>query len=236
MKIFFTGVIYCAFDETNGQSYVGQSWRWPKRKREHLETGDHYFDLALHKRPEKFSWTILFSGIITQEELDAAETAFIKEMGTLWPHGYNLTEGGRGGRHSELSLQKIRDGQRRANSRPEVIERKRISSLKKWAKPGAREMYRQAMREGNSSPQVRENRSAAQKTVNAKLDVKLRKAGAQPKSRAVVCLNDPELQGSREFPSAKSASRYYGLGSVNEMCYGKRKNSRGLLFKWKDEV
>lgn len=102
------GVIYHAFDTTNGKAYVGQTWDFPERfYRHHLPKREQFlFDRSLQKRPDKFVWTTLLE-LSTQEDLNVAEASFIKELGTRVPNGYNLTEGGKNGRHCQETKDKI---------------------------------------------------------------------------------------------------------------------------------
>lgn len=107
MKANFRNVIYHAFDTSNGKAYVGQTWEWPYRKKQHLK-GNSYFDRALRKRPQTFVWTILVSDLENQQELDRAEDAFILEFKTIHPLGYNIRRGGSRGKMHEDSKEKCR--------------------------------------------------------------------------------------------------------------------------------
>jgi hypothetical protein len=60
------------------------------------------FHRALKKRPDDFVWSVLISAH-TQEELDTAESAFIHELQTLHPSGYNFSAGGQGCRNRTCS-------------------------------------------------------------------------------------------------------------------------------------
>lgn len=102
-------LIYRAFDTSNGKSYIGQSWKTLEERRdEHLSSSGPYpFLRALKKRADKFEWTVLLEGIENQKDLDEAEVKCISSLDTLWPKGYNLQMGGRGGRHHQISRLKM---------------------------------------------------------------------------------------------------------------------------------
>lgn len=100
-----SGLIYHTFCIVNGKPYVGQTWlSLDARREQHEGTGGggaRLLTKAIRKHgKDKFIWTILVSDIKNQNELDAAETAFIRELSCLAPAGYNLKEGGLGGRFS----------------------------------------------------------------------------------------------------------------------------------------
>lgn len=106
------GTIYCAFDKTNGKSYIGQTWyTTEKRKKEHegfagVVKHPFYNSLRKHGLPA-FIWSTLVFGIKTQADLDLAEDSFVLEMNTLHPNGYNLKRGGVGGLMSDESKMKM---------------------------------------------------------------------------------------------------------------------------------
>lgn len=105
------GVVYCAFDTSNGKLYVGQTWvGFGRRKAQHINSARNpwfLFQYALRSRADSFVWSVLCE-VSTQEELDRAEQHFIHELNAQAPHGYNLTEGGYGSRKSDETKEKIR--------------------------------------------------------------------------------------------------------------------------------
>ena len=104
------GSIYIATCILNGKSYIGQTTftveeRWVR----HIEKSGRKFAFgkALVKHgPENFTLETLDTAT-NQEDLDQKEIFWIKTKGTLTPAGYNLTEGGLGGRHSQESKDKM---------------------------------------------------------------------------------------------------------------------------------
>lgn len=107
------GIIYRAFDTTNGKSYIGQTWyslrqRSTRHNRDALSgRGRLPFHRSLKAHGiENFVWSILIQ-LCDQKSLDEAEIAFIKELESEHPHGYNMTEGGKGGRMTDETKEKM---------------------------------------------------------------------------------------------------------------------------------
>ncbi|MBR0262104.1 MAG: helix-turn-helix domain-containing protein [Selenomonadaceae bacterium] len=92
------GIIYLLIDGTNDLEYVGQTIRsFKARFRQHMR-GDQYIDRVLQKRGADLFATAILKICYSQEELDYWEKYFIKARNTISPNGYNLTEGGEGGK------------------------------------------------------------------------------------------------------------------------------------------
>ena len=91
-----------------------------------------YFHNALRKYGfESFEWSILISDD-DSEWIDAAEKLMVKKLGTRYPGGYNLTDGGEGGngggyKHSEESKLKMSKSQK-GKKRSEEFK-KRVSEV-----------------------------------------------------------------------------------------------------------
>lgn len=91
--------IYLIENTENGKQYVGQTTDPRRRCRQHMNL-THSRCPALHGAIEKygpcsFTFTTL-ARCETQEEANTQEKHWIKELNTLSPNGYNLTEGGEG--------------------------------------------------------------------------------------------------------------------------------------------
>lgn len=98
-----TYVIYKATNIINGKVYVGKTYNFEKRKREHIYDIDN--DLPFHKALKKygvdsFKWEII-DYASTDEEIREKEIFWIKELNTCIhspnSNGYNITLGGEGG-------------------------------------------------------------------------------------------------------------------------------------------
>lgn len=91
--------IYIIENTFNEKRYVGQTQNPEKRERQQLGMTHRRCPLlcqALERYgPEIFEF-VLLEKCQTQEETNAQEKYWIKELETLAPNGYNLTEGGEG--------------------------------------------------------------------------------------------------------------------------------------------
>ena len=115
--IMKTGTIYL-YAFPNGKNYVGQTWDWERRCREHKSECER----GVHRNPifqacyDKYRLpvpSILYRGIETQSELDRLEALCFGRFGSHYKTGgCNLLSAGSCGRHSELSKKKISDANR----------------------------------------------------------------------------------------------------------------------------
>lgn len=101
-------LIYKIENLENGKCYIGQTSRSiEERFREHCGNSKSSISPKLKNAIKKygkdcFSVDVIWeTELCTQQELDQKEIQLIAEHNTLHPHGYNLTLGGSGGRHSE---------------------------------------------------------------------------------------------------------------------------------------
>ncbi|MDE0681615.1 MAG: GIY-YIG nuclease family protein [Candidatus Poribacteria bacterium] len=99
----------------SGKQYVGKDSNLPRRVREHLR-GDTPECRLIHKAVQKygrdaFSVEIIQYPGISHEALNAMERWKIRQLQTLVPAGYNLTEGGDGCKQSEYARQSISKAQ-----------------------------------------------------------------------------------------------------------------------------
>lgn len=106
-----TGKIYKISNNFDEKLYIGQTWRdLEKRFKRHCRSDSGCLKLKnsiqSHGK-ENFTIELLWEGECTQEELDEYEIEFISLFKTLSPVGYNLKEGGSGGKHSEESKRKM---------------------------------------------------------------------------------------------------------------------------------
>ncbi|MDD5901719.1 MAG: GIY-YIG nuclease family protein [Lachnospiraceae bacterium] len=90
--------IYCITNLINGKQYVGQSKNPTERFKEHLRTNDN---LPIHKAISKYGKENFKLNILEYKtiEYNEREKYWIKQLNTLVPNGYNVTEGGEGYPH-----------------------------------------------------------------------------------------------------------------------------------------
>lgn len=218
------GTVYHLFNTANGKAYVGQTWdSLDERWRQHCRAdGDMLVQRAIRKHgSESFDRTVLVT-CGTQAELDAAEDAFMLELGTLHPGGYNLRRGGSHGRHSDESRRKMSESHR--GMKLSESAKKKLRLLTPWNKgvffsEESKEKMRQ-MKLG--VPRSDEACRAVSEGMKSKV--------APQMMKPVVCLND-----GREFSSAKEASSFYGFPktAVARVARGERPSYKGLSFRWK---
>lgn len=97
----------------NGKAYVGITDDYERRCKQHKSAskqgvGCRAFGVAIKKYGwNNFKHEILEAGL-TAEEAKLREVALIAEHNTLAPNGYNLTEGGEHGTHSEETKELLR--------------------------------------------------------------------------------------------------------------------------------
>lgn len=87
--------IYKFTNKTNGKSYIGQSTNIERRHKEHrTRKGESsLFHEAINEYGfENFDFSIV--EICDVKELNNKEVYYIKEFNTLFPNGYNVSEGG----------------------------------------------------------------------------------------------------------------------------------------------
>jgi len=120
------GIIYKGENKLNKKVYIGQTWRvLSKRICSHYEKNNcNYFYNALRKYGlENFEWEVLFQSEI-QKDLDEKEKFFIKKYkSNRNEFGYNLQEGGRGGKPNEITRKKMSESAKKYFSNKQNKER-----------------------------------------------------------------------------------------------------------------
>lgn len=105
------GKIYKISNNFDEKLYIGQTWGdIDKRFKNHCKADSKCLKLRnsiQNHGKENFTIELLWEGECTQEELDDYEIEMIGLFNTLSPFGYNLKEGGSGGKHSEESKRKM---------------------------------------------------------------------------------------------------------------------------------
>ena len=96
--------IYKFTNKTNGKSYIGQSTNIERRYKEHKTRkceNTLFHDAISEYGFENFDFSVI--EICNAKELNDKEIYYIKEYNTLFPNGYNLSEGGYFGHPMGLS-------------------------------------------------------------------------------------------------------------------------------------
>ena len=104
--------LYKVTNKINGLSYIGQTTRSiEERWKEHCKPSlrhRSYLSNAIQKYGEENFILEELNQVTIQDELDALEKNAINEHNTMWPNGYNLRDGGLGGKHSDEAKEKCR--------------------------------------------------------------------------------------------------------------------------------
>jgi len=105
------GRIYKISNNFDNKEYIGQTWQnLEDRFKQHCLPTNKCVKLCnaiqAHGK-ENFTIDLLWEGECTQGELDEYEIELIGLFDTMSPSGYNLKEGGSGGKHSLESKQKM---------------------------------------------------------------------------------------------------------------------------------
>jgi group I intron endonuclease len=167
MLFAYYGVIYLITNLVNGKQYVGQTLLKPPMKR--WERGHIIKAGAGTKGPlysairkygkKSFSFEVIWY-VDCQISLDLSERLFVNLFKTRYPFGYNLREGGRGGGHSEITKQRLREAMtpeaivkfiERMNS-PKVRDKQRNTLAQTLADPELSKTWRESMQ----TPEYRE--------------------------------------------------------------------------------
>jgi group I intron endonuclease len=121
-------IIYRITNTINGKSYIGQTtevleFRWKRHCRSCID-GDNHFMRALRKHGFECWEKEILEEVIDINLLDAREIYWIEHFDTF-KNGYNSTTGGQ---YNKVTKERIK-----REVRPEVIEKRRQSMIKKMA-------------------------------------------------------------------------------------------------------
>jgi group I intron endonuclease len=186
-------VIYLITNTVNGKQYVGQTlcglrdrWRKHWRRAEQNKGDCHAIGAAIRKYgKDAFTIEVIreFPHDATQQEIDEAEQAAIRDLNTLSPNGYNLIDGGKGGRRSaetrarqsaalkgkplsEEHCQKLAEAQRRRTITAAVLAgHKRRADMQRGVKRSAESVARmvKAQRAVAQLPRTEAQKAAARR-------------------------------------------------------------------------
>ena len=105
------GYIYLIIDLTNWKKYVGQHHYHLEKLDSNYHGSGTIISKIYKKRPHTLK-EVYLKTCYTQEELDEWEQYYIKFYDTLYPNGYNLTEGGNGGVPCEETRRKLSEARK----------------------------------------------------------------------------------------------------------------------------
>ena len=231
------GYIYLITDTTNGMKYAGKHHYHIEGQLDPNYHGSGTIIKNIYKkRPETLKEEYIKT-CYSEEEMNSDEQYYIKLFKTLWPNGYNLTEGGDGGIPSEEVKKKMSNAKKGkpAHNKGKPMSEKQKKKLSDSLKGRTSPM------KGRTSPNKGKPMSEEQKkklsnahkgkTMSEEQKKKIIESNTNGK------LSKPVLQFSlsgefiREWPSTAECGRNgFDSSTVAKCCRGKLKSHKG--FKW----
>lgn len=161
------GEVYVVTNKVTGKLYVGQTTQGvAKRWAGHTKRSSERVSL-LTRAIAKYGVNAFTIRVVdtadTQEELDTKEIHWIHTLGTISPVGYNLTEGGKGGKMSPEAVEKNRQAHLGKKRTPESVEKFRAVMTGRKLTPEHVEKVRRTHIGRKRSDVARANMSAAAK-------------------------------------------------------------------------
>ena len=203
------GYIYLITDTTNGMKYTGKHHYHIEGQLDPNYHGSGTIIKNIYKkRPETLKEEYIKT-CYSEEEMCSDEQYYIKLFKTLYPNGYNLTEGGDGG---EIPCEEVR---------------KKMSEIrKKLYSSGVKNPF--YGRHHSEESKKKMSKSHKGKTMSDEQKKKLSKKVLQ------FTLNGEFV---REWLSTREIERQLGFdnGAVGKCCNGKLKSAYGFIWKYKEE-
>ena len=204
------GYIYLIIDLTNWKKYVGQHhYHIEGQLDPNYHGSGHIIKMIYKKRPETLK-EVYLKTCYSQEELDECEKYYIKLFNTLYPNGYNLTEGGNGGVPCEETRRKISNA-----NKGKLIGKKNP-------------FYGKHHSEENK---IKWSEKKKGKHISEETKKKLSKSNTNGKCSKKVLQFTLDGELIKEWPSVMECSRNgYDFRNISACCRGERKSAYG--FKW----
>lgn len=251
------GRIYLYINVVTGMGYVGKTTqKQSDRARQHKsKNGCVYF----HRAIKNYGWDnfleIELEDCFTEKQLNERERFYILFLNTLAPNGYNLTEGGEGGKYSEEARDHISVGTKRSyENNPNLIQErsrawkeqmndpiKRANWENGYFSKEAKEKKRKSMEEYYSKPQNRQKARDAQnrpEVAEAKRKALMGKmvGSKNGHSKRVVMYEKESGEFIRTWDCITDAIRFLGIsvkgGShITSVCRGRRLHAYG--YRWR---
>ena len=220
------GYIYLIIDLTNWKKYVGQHHYHIEGQLDPYYHGSGHIIRQIYKKRPHTLKEVYLKTCYTQEELDEWEQYYIKFYDTLYPNGYNLQEGGRGGTPSEETRKKISESSKGKQLSYET--KKKISE----ALIGEKNPFYRKHHSYETKKKISESlkgKPAYNKGVPMSEEQKKKMRNDKRSKKVLQFTLDGEL--IREWSSLRECERNgFDHGAVGRCCNGKRKSAYG--FKW----
>lgn len=186
------------YTSPSGKRYVGQTWNEQRRKQEHYAAKGK--SVAFHAAIKKygkdaFVYEVLHRDIEDQSEMNRLESMEIQRFNTIYPHGYNLTSGGEGGLHHEISKKKMREAfasnrnervkkMQDAAKKPERLMQLRQNAIANASDIKIKQKISQAIKQALSSDTVRKDRSKKRKLEWADPEIRAHRLAGMKKAQS----------------------------------------------------
>jgi group I intron endonuclease len=108
-------VIYEFINNVNQKIYIGQASDYKQRIRSHKFNLSQNKNTPFYNALRKYGWNNFSINIVEEcdeEKLNQREIYWIEEKKSLYPNGYNLLEGGKQAKHTDVTKQKISDSRK----------------------------------------------------------------------------------------------------------------------------
>lgn len=246
------GYIYLITDTTNGMKYAGKHhYDKPELDPNYHGSGTIIKNIY-KKRPETLKEEYIKT-CYSEDEMSNDEKHYIKVFNTLYPNGYNLTEGGDGGICCDEICRKISEAKKGkligeknpfyGKTHSEETRRKISKSLKgvKHSEESRRKMSESRSGEKNimfGKHHSEETRRKIRKSLKGKIPPnKGKQMSEEQKKKLSKTVLQLSLTGEliREWSSVSECSRNgFYQSAVSECCCEKRKSHKGFIWKYKE--
>lgn len=156
-------VVYLLTCSKSSKKYVGITKNLRSRMRGHVKDSSrkgYAISRAISKHGHGTFTVEILSVESSFRDAGSVEQALILDLGTLKPHGYNLTLGGEGVTLTGEEEKRRIEAVKRSYNRPEVVAKMKIRDRAKWEDMTFRETHKNALRKANSDPSYARNRRA----------------------------------------------------------------------------
>ena len=227
------GYIYLITDTTNGMKYTGKHHYHIEGQLDPNYHGSGTIIKNIYKkRPETLKEEYIKT-CYSEEQMNSDEQYYIKLFKTLWPNGYNLTEGGEGCVASEETRRKLSLSKKgKPLTEKQLEKRKGLFVGEKnpmYGKTLSEEHRRKIGNANKGKPAPNKGKPMSEETKK-----KMSKTHTNGKlSKRVLQLT---LDGEfvREWESANECGRNgFNQGAVSACCRGELKSHKGFIFKYK---